>query len=162
MKRTLLLLITLLTSIVVFSQKVNTLEINDICDAPKKTYGNIEAVNEFKDSLKATIQIYKITLGTKTEDLDETFIERIKNESTIYKLNNKMAISVSVGRIEENGDKFYIYKIHLFRKNKGCWEDTTRDTQWTKFNLGNFTSGYGYGFEGTKEFVRFSGNLSIE
>lgn len=162
MKRTILFFVSLLISTLVFSQKVKTVERNKICDVPKKTYGTIEPVSEFKDSLKAIIQIRRITLGANSEEVDKTFTEMIKNESSVFKVTNEMAISVSIGRVEENGFKFYIYKIHLFRKIKGCWEDSSWDTSWTKFNLGNFTGGYGYGNEGASGFIRFSGNITVE
>jgi hypothetical protein len=163
MKKYTLLIIAIVVSVETYSQKIKTIEFNQICDPPKKEYGNnVEAVDEFRDSLKATIQIDRITLGTNVEEVNRTFEEVFKDETQVYRLNNEMAISVSVARVVENDKKFYVYKLHLFRKIKGCWEDVCWDHAYSKFNLGNFTSGHGVGNEGSSTYIGFQGNVTIE
>lgn len=162
MKTFLLLMVGVLTLMSGYAQKIKTIDRADICEAPTKTYNNILPVTEFKDRLEVAISINEITLGSKTEQVDLFFIETITNESSVFKINGDMAISVSIGRVEENGSKFYLYKVHLFRKVKGCWEDSAWGTNWTKCNLGTVTHGYGYGNQGTSGFIQFAGGINVE
>jgi hypothetical protein len=122
----------------------------------------VSPVEEFKDSLKVTFNISSITVGSKTKELHTEITEKIKDETLIYKLSKDAAISFSVSRAVEMGQKYYYYKINLYRKVSGCWENVYTNSPWTRFNLGSIVSGYGIGVEGTSSFIGFRGSLLVE
>jgi hypothetical protein len=162
MKTILTAALTIILTTCSFSQDTRTIDKKLVCEPPKKLFGNIEPVGGFKDNLNLKIQVDKITLGTEVTVANKSFVEVIRNESSIFEITKESAISVSIGRVTENGSNFYIYKIHLFRKVKDCWEDSAWDTHYTKCKPGTITSGYGYGNEGTSGFIGFSGSVTIE
>jgi hypothetical protein len=144
------------------AQKLKTIPIKDVCETVKIAYTSVEPVVEFKSNLTMKLKIGIVTNGLKDKSVSIDISEEISDESAIYQIDEKVAISLSVGRVIENRNKFYLYKIHLFRKINGCWEDSSIQSTWSKFNLGVVTGGYAYGSQGTSSYLGFSGTVSIE
>jgi hypothetical protein len=160
--KTSLIALLLVLSFTSNAQKVKTLSNEDLCPKITPSYAlPISPVDEFKDSLELSISINKVTEGREELSVNLSFNETISNESSIVKLSKNVAMRISVGRVVENGEKFYIYAIHLYRKEKGCWEDVYPNTAWNMFSLGTVTGGQGYGNQGTSGFVSFNGNVSV-
>gem|GEM_PF-2620370 len=138
------------------------IKLSDVCPPPQKEYYTILPVASFNDSLTVTIRISTAKLAAENKEINFSASEVIADETPIFRITKQMGLSVSVGRIIENDLKFYIYKVHLFRKVNGCWEDASWDNNWSKFSLGEVSGGYAYGNEGTSGYIGFSGSISIE
>jgi hypothetical protein len=162
MKKTFITLFLITTFSFAFSQKIITIAKEKVCETPKKTYGNITPIENFKESLTIHFVINKASLGTDVTLPNLKFSEVIRHESSIFEITKDMAISVSIGKVTEMGKNYYIYKIHLLKRIKDCWEDAAGDINWTKFNLGNITAGYAYGNEGTSGYIGFTGSITVE
>ncbi len=144
-----------------FSQDFKTIENDKICDE-NQAYNYVEPVDSFKNEVILTIEINEFSVGRDTEKIDKTWTGNIANETPIIKVNKEGAIRVSIGKVIDNGRKYYIYRIHLYKKINGCWEDQSSSVNWSRCKLGEITNGHGIGNKGTSDYVGFSGKISIE
>ena len=161
MKKLLSLFAFLLITHLTYSQAPKTLEFAEICEFSTKAHDYAKPVEKFKDSLEVYLKVNSITLGTNKKSFDIEIREKVAEQTKIYKLDKKSALCISIGRIRDNGNNYYIYKFHLYKKVKGCWEDASGSGGWSKFSLGYVTSGRGYGTVGTSNYLSFSGTVEI-
>lgn len=142
-------------------QKVN--ENDRVCKTKENRYElKIKPFKKFKDSLTLTLNVTKSHCGIITYLDTVNVSERIKDESSIIQVSEKVGIRVCIGRVRVNGIKTYICNLHLFKKEKDCWRDMPPTDNWEKFNLGHVTSGHSYGDYGTQGAIGFIGELKIE
>lgn len=151
----------ILGSIDLYSQDLKTIDDNKICDEIL-TYNYIEPVDSFKEVLKLTIEINEFSLGRETKEYNIVWSENISNESPIIQVSKDGAMRVSIGRVIDNGKNYYIYRVHLYKKIKRCWEDRSTSVNWSRCKLGVITNGYGIGNKGTSNYIGFSGKIKIE
>lgn len=146
-----------------FAQKVKTIELEKICEPIQPEYYlYVEDVEEFIDTLTLRIQISSVTNGREVSNESLTFSEKIINESSIVQLSKEVALSICLARIVDQGKKYYIYSIHLYKKEGKCWEDINSMLNWSKCNLGVINSGYGIGNQGSSNFVGYTGNITLQ
>jgi hypothetical protein len=146
-----------------FAQKVKTIDLDKVCDPIAQQYHyEVEDVDEFKDSLTLTIELTTVTDGRDVDYKAKRFTEKIKDESSIIMLSKTVAFSIAIARITEHGKKYYLYSIHLYRKDGKCWDDLNTNGTWSKCSLGTITSGYGFGNQGTSNFIGFSGSVRVK
>lgn len=126
------------------------------------TEEEIKPIKQFKDSLTFTIHSTKSHAGTVTYLDTITFSERIKDETSIVKVSEKVAVRFCIGRVTVNNQKKYIYQIHLYQKVNNCWKDANESVSWEAFNLGKLCGGYALGDFGTAEAVGFIGDVTIQ
>ncbi|MCB9334933.1 MAG: hypothetical protein H6586_02215 [Flavobacteriales bacterium] len=162
MKLILPIVLFITLSSVAYSQKTKTINLTDVCETVKIAYTTVDPVSDFKSNLHVKLKIDMLSDGLNEQQVDVDIVQEIEDETDIFQISKKVAISVSVARVKENGNKFYVYKIHLFRKIDGCWEDASIQNTWQKFNLGVVTGGYAYGSKGTSTYLGFSGTIIIE
>lgn len=122
----------------------------------------VAPVDDFKDSVTLYLAITEIAVGAVRQNVSINIEEHFSNESKIYQLGDQLAISISVSRVFEGGQKFYVQKLNLFRKTNGCWRNETELQPWSKFNLGQGGGGYYYGTEGTENYIGFSAKSIIK
>lgn len=133
MKKHLLLFAIIISSINAYAQ----IDDNEVCD-----YYQIPSVDEFKSNLQLNIEITEISIGKKIEKIDFQYSEEMSDESSVIVVRKDIAIRISIGRVIENGNRYYIYNMKIFKRTKDCWEDTNPHPYWKKFNLGKLTNGY--------------------
>ncbi len=130
-----------------------------MCDFPPDILG-IKPVESFNDSLTLSIDLSEIYIGKKTKEIEFKYTEVIKSESTLIKVNGDMAIKISIARVIDNGNKYYLYKIHLFQKHKDCWYDKNATGSWSIGNVGIFNAGFFHGTKGVDCFG-YKGDISL-
>ena len=155
------IVLTLLASNLCLAQKVKTVKEKKVCKIDDSLFG-ITPVDSFKDSLKFTVKLTSTTEGKVTNESNLEYTEIILNESSILQISNNIAISISVERIEERAKKYYIHRIHMYRKEKKCWKDLSSTSSWSAFNLGAVNSGMSHGNKGSDDFWGYDGTLSLE
>jgi hypothetical protein len=139
----------------------NKIDITDdeLCDIPPNLQ-KIQSVESFKDSLTLSINLREIYIGKKIKEIEFKHTEVITTESSIIKVNKDMAIRISIARVVDNGEKCYLYKIHLFERYKDCWYDKNATGGWSIGKIGTFNSGYYHGKKG-EDCFGYDGDITI-
>lgn len=147
-----------------FAQKVKTIDPEDVCDIVTPRYHvSIKPVEEFKDSLTITLKVSTVSKGQDLDAKGLTFTEVISDESSIIRIGKEVGFSISIARVVEKGKNYYLYSLRLYSKEGNCWEEVNGSyATWSKFNLGTVTTGYASGSEGTRNYIGFTGSLSVE
>lgn len=159
-KYSIIILLTCISTII-FAQDIKFIDNDNICE-PGESDKKIEFVESFKDSLKLTLELETMTVSKKTEKIDFVYSEYIKDESSVIRITKNGALRLSIARVTENGKKYYLGKIHLYRKEGNCWEDITYFHDWEKISLGAINYGYGIGDQGTSNYIGYFGKVIIE
>lgn len=133
---------------------------DDLCDIPSHLL-RIQPVESFKDSVTLTINLNEIYVGKKTKSVKFVHTELITSESSIIEINKEMAIRVSIARVIDNGNKCYLYKIHLFEKYKDCWYDRDASGGWNLGKLGVVNSGFYHGTKG-EDCFGYEGDIILD
>ena len=163
MKKYLTILIALCSVHLVFGQKVKTVAPEKVCDQNSQAiYFEVEDVEAFKDSLTLKLDIATVTNGKDVDSKGFKYSTKIKDESPIVQISKKVAFRISIARVVENGKKYYLYTIHLYRKEGKCWDDLYPNSSWDKCSLGSITNGYGIGNQGSSNYVGFSGDIILK
>ena len=123
---------------------------------------NTNSVKEFKDNLKLTIEVKKLTIGKITHIINFLHTETIQSESSLIQFNDSVAVKISVARAVDFKNKKYLYKLDLFEKKDNCWRPKNTYNYFNEFHLGTISSGSGSGIEGTIDYLFFNGVLKIE
>ncbi len=144
-----------------YSQDFKTIDNSQICDASQVS-GYIEPVDSFKAELTVTLDLEEFTVGKQTKEIDNIWSGTITDETPIIKITKNGAIRVSIARIIDNEKRYYVYRLHLYEKTDGCWEEKNFRKDWSSFKLGTVTHGYGLGTKGSSDYIGFSGKLIIE
>ncbi len=161
MKIAVIVLLTFFSFQVLIAQKVNTIDNEKICELGPSVDMN-DFVDSFKDSLKLIINLHTISIGKKSEEVNFNYSGYFVNESDIIRVNKNFALRISVARVIENGNKAYLYKIHLLKKENDCWEDYSTQHAWDQGNLGTLNNGYAIGYEGTSSHIGYEGTILLE
>ena len=143
-----LLLITGVTCSL-FAQK--TIDENKICEPENKEYDfSVKPVESFKDSLTLELKITEAFDTYKSYHKKFNYTETFKNETSIIQIAPKVAIQVSVARVELRGEKYYLSTMTYYLKKGKCWESISTSSSWTKMRLGSKTSSSSYNGVGYK------------
>ncbi len=144
-----------------FAQDKNVIPDEEICDVPLYARG-VSYVDRFRDTLNISINLDEVFIGKKSKKVEFSYSAKISNESSVIRVSKDLAIRISIARVVENGNKFYLYKIHLYEKYKDCWHDRSTNGSWGICNLGVVNGGFYYGAKGTKNCFGYKGSISIE
>ncbi|MFY0643651.1 MAG: hypothetical protein JXR19_04225 [Bacteroidia bacterium] len=155
------LIILCIGSTQIYAQEFKTIDNSEVCDE-SQTYNYVAPVESFKSKLTISIDISNFTVGRDSKKINKTWTGSVTDETPIIKVSKDGAIRIAVGRVIENGKKYYIYRIHMYKKIDGCWEDRSSYVSFARFNPGVINNGYGIGTQGTSEYIGFSGILTIE
>lgn len=132
---------------------------DEICNIPPNIQ-KINPVESFKDSLTLSIDLTEIYIGKRTKEIKFKHTEVITTESSLIKVTKDMAIKISVARVIDNGNKCYLFKIHLFEKYKDCWYDKNANGSWSIGKIGTVNAGYYHGIKG-EDCFGYDGEISI-
>jgi hypothetical protein len=121
---------------------------------------SIKPVESFKDSLLLKIDLTEIYIGKETKEIEFCHTEIITTESSLIKVNKDMALKISIARVIDNGNKCYLYKIHLFEKHKDSWIDKNANGDWSMGKLGTINYGYYIGTIG-EDCFGYKGDITI-
>lgn len=155
-----IILISLFNIINCRAQDVVIVNDKDVCTAVKD-YSYVKAVDTFKTEVTITMDISSFSVARNTKKIDFSYSETIENETKIVQVTKKGAIRISIGRVVENGKKYYIFQVHLYKKDKECWREMSTFGNWTKCSLGTMTHGYAFGTKNTKNYIGFYGPIKI-
>lgn len=142
-------------------QNQNLISNDEICDIPPNVL-KVEYVDNFKDTLKLSIDLEEVYVGKKTKKVEFSYSENFSTESSLIKVTKDFAMRISVARVIDNGKKCYLYKIHIFEKYKDCWYDRNANGTWSIGKIGTINWGYYYGTKGTKNCFGYAGDITIE
>ncbi|MDC9721326.1 MAG: hypothetical protein PSN34_00960 [Urechidicola sp.] len=161
MKRLIVLIIVCFGSTHLYSQEFKIIEDDKKCeDIINNRY--VEPVDSFKNELKVTISISEFSVGKEEIKVDKTWTVSITDETPIIKVTKNGALRISTGKVIDNRMKYYIYKIHLYKKENGCWEEGSSTMDWNRLKLGKIMQDYGFGIPGRNNHIGFKGEVIIE
>ena len=133
-----------------FAQK--TVDLESVCEPEKKEYDfSAKPVDSFKESLTIKLDITKSFDAYKTYNKNVEYTETFENETSIIEIGAKIAIQVSIARVEIRGEKYYLSAVTFYLKKGKCWEPMSENPSWSKLTLGSKTSSMSYngvGYEG--------------
>lgn len=152
MKKIILFSLLLLTCMFALSQ--------EYCD--KKNSHDANFVKEFQKEFTVTVTVDSLFLGDKKYKVGFSHTEKFTDESPLIKINDSIAVKVSVARVVLNGEKKYLYSYDFYRKTD-CWNKIDFSESWSTFKPGNSVlAALSMGVQGDSGYFRFEGDISIK
>lgn len=114
-------------------QSTNTTWKGSCCDHlgkplnPGEALGQSYIVKKFKTQTPIELNLKSIKVGSKTISLDFHYKDKIEGDTKIININDSVGCKITLAKTVENGDKKYLYKLQIFKKDtmSNCWRPLT-------------------------------------
>jgi hypothetical protein len=159
MQKTFIFIATLtLFSLTIFGQDKSNLKSECFTNISQEQ----KTIDKYKDNLTLKIEVTILKVGKISTAINFTYDEIIQNESSLIQINDSVAIKVAITRAVDFVEKKYLYKVDLFTKSDKCWKRASGANDWNEFYPGIVTAGCSVGYEGTDNYLGFTGTIIIE
>jgi len=112
-------------------------------------YESFYAVKKFKKKIPIEINFKAIQLGKKVISIDVHYADKISGSTKLINLNDTIAIKLVIGKVVEDENDKYLYKLLVFTKDKviNCWRPLTIVSNFTTvysqtISLNQYAIGY--------------------
>ena len=90
---------------------------------PTEPFNQVYNVKKFQSKTPIEINIKSVKLGSQTVSIDFLYKDKIEGDTKILNLNDSVGIKFVVGKTVENSVNKYLYKLEVYKRDKGsnCW-----------------------------------------
>ena len=131
MKSVIIYFILIFSPLSIYSQSISTERIpepcNDLESSPglNTSYGQPKRFKRLKNKYLFEIEIKYVIIGVdeKVDTIRNQFVysEKIKNETSLIRLNDSISLQFQLFRTSHNKQKNIYFKLKLLHKDDECW-----------------------------------------
>ena len=132
---------------------------------PNDPYVQRYSPKRHKKQNRIEINIRAIKIGSATLIVNFSHVERLKNETSVLKLNDNYGIKLLLARTVENDKNIFLYKLPVFNLDAetGCWRSiSTFNGYYEVYSKNIMLNGYRIGnLDSAKMFAIVEGFINI-